>query len=81
MSGRYGDNVNEMSWSVGEIIKTLKDLEIDENTFVLFISDHGPQVELCGHGGSTGILKGTTKLHAWIDTCFFTNEILGLTEI
>ncbi len=34
--GRYGDTVEEVDWSVGEIFKTLKELGLDENTLVHF---------------------------------------------
>lgn len=43
--GRYGDNVEEMDWSVGEIISSLERENILDNTFVYFTSDHGPFLE------------------------------------
>ena len=32
--GLYGDVIMEIDWSVGQIMKTLKDLEINKNTLV-----------------------------------------------
>ena len=43
--GSYGDNVEEMDWSVGEIVSALKERNILENTFVYFTSDQGPHLE------------------------------------
>ncbi len=54
--GPYGDVVAELDWSVGQILKTLKDLKIDKNTFVFFTSDNGPWLTQIDHGGSAGIL-------------------------
>ena len=42
----------EIDWSVGEILDTLKDNGIDENTLVIFFSDNGPAI------GSAGPLRG-----------------------
>jgi len=47
-----------MAWAVGEVVSTLRDLDIENNTMVLFTSDHGPHVEMCNDGGSAGMLKG-----------------------
>ena len=58
-AGAYGDVVEELDWSVGQIIETLKRLEIDSNTLVIFTSDNGPY-----QGGSAGGLRGT-KGTAW----------------
>lgn len=54
--GIYGDVVAELDWSVGQVLKTLKDLAIDENTLVLFTSDNGPWLTQLDHGGSAGLL-------------------------
>jgi len=40
--GLYGDAVEELDWSVGQIIRTLSDLGLDQNTLVIFTSDNGP---------------------------------------
>jgi arylsulfatase A-like enzyme len=42
--GRYGDAIEEVDWSVGEIIRTLKELNLDRNTIMVFQSDNGPWV-------------------------------------
>ena len=55
--GLYGDVMMELDWSTGEIMKTLKALNIDKNTMVLFMSDNGPWIAYGNHGGSTGGLK------------------------
>lgn len=44
--------INEIDWSVGQILDTLKAQGIDENTLVIFTSDNGPAI------GSAGPLKG-----------------------
>lgn len=49
----YHDVIRELDWSVGEIVKSLEDNGILENTIVIFTSDNGPH-----YGGSTGGLKG-----------------------
>ena len=58
MRGAYGDVVEEIDRSVGKILKTLKDLKIAENTFVIFTSDNGPWGWANIDGGSSGLLKG-----------------------
>lgn len=61
--GLYGDVVEELDWSVGKIISTLKELKLDKNTFVIFLSDNGPWLIQKDHGGSAGLLfegKGST---------------------
>jgi len=62
-AGLYGDVVQEIDWSVGEILKTLKQNGLDTNTLVFFSSDNGPWRPYGDHAGSTGGLregKGTT---------------------
>ena len=61
--GLYGDVIMEIDWSVGQILKTLKDQGIDENTLVIFTSDNGPWLSYGEHSGSAYPLwegKGTT---------------------
>lgn len=61
--GLYGDVVEELDWSVGEIFKALQQTGLDRNTLVMFTSDNGPWLIRGEHGGSAGLLregKGTT---------------------
>ncbi len=61
--GLYGDVIQEIDWSVGQVLQSLKDLQLDENTIVVFSSDNGPWLSFRTHGGSAGPLragKGTT---------------------
>ncbi len=44
--GAYGDFVQELDWSVGEILATLDRLKLSENTLVVFSSDNGGRYEL-----------------------------------
>ncbi|MCM2369075.1 sulfatase-like hydrolase/transferase [Aporhodopirellula aestuarii] len=53
--GIYGDTIQELDWSTGEILRALKELGLDQNTLVIFTSDNGPNT---GKGGSAGPLKG-----------------------
>jgi arylsulfatase A-like enzyme len=39
--GRYGDFIHELDWMVGEVLKTLDELKIADNTLVIFTSDNG----------------------------------------
>ena len=40
--GLRGDAILAFDWSVGQIMKTLKELHLDENTLVIISSDNGP---------------------------------------
>lgn len=51
--GLYGDAVEEVDWSVGEILGTLKRNGLEQNTLVMFSSDNGPWYQ-----GSPGKLRG-----------------------
>jgi arylsulfatase A len=55
--GLYGDTVEEIDWSAGEIIANLKRLGIADNTLIFFTSDNGPWLPYGDHGGSAGLLK------------------------
>jgi arylsulfatase len=55
--GTYGDVMMEIDWSVGEILKTLKENKLDKNTLIIFTSDNGPWINYGNHAGSTGGLR------------------------
>lgn len=62
-NGFYGDVIEEMDWSAGQVLNALKDNGIEENTFVIFTSDNGPWLVMKSHSGSSGDLrngKGST---------------------
>ena len=43
-AGPHGDFIFEMDWIVGELMKTLDELDLADNTIVMFGSDNGPEV-------------------------------------
>lgn len=55
--GPYGDAVREVDWSVGQVLKALKDNGIDEKTLVIFTSDNGPWLCYGDHAGSAAPLR------------------------
>jgi arylsulfatase A-like enzyme len=68
-AGLYGDVIETIDWSAGEILKTLQSLGIDDNTIVVFTSDNGPWLNMPDrmfeegkvkpwHAGSAGSLRG-----------------------
>jgi arylsulfatase A-like enzyme len=57
-AGLYGDAMEEVDWSVGQIVATLRELGLEERTLVVFTSDNGPWVVFHTHGGSAGLLRG-----------------------
>ena len=52
-AGIFGDIVQQIDWSVGEVFNALREHELLEDTFVIFLSDNGPIKE-----GSAGPMKG-----------------------
>jgi arylsulfatase len=56
--GLYGDVIEEIDWSVGEIVKTVDRLGLAENTLVIFTNDNGPFLSYGSHAGSSGELRG-----------------------
>lgn len=62
-AGIYGDAVEELDWSVGKILDTLRNEKLEKNTLVIFTSDNGPWLIMGERGGSAGPLrdgKGST---------------------
>lgn len=55
--GLYGDVIQELDWSVGQVIDKLKEQGILENTLVIFTSDNGPWLCMEHLSGSNGILR------------------------
>ncbi len=55
--GLYGDVMMEIDWSVGEVLKTLRELGLEENTLVVLTSDNGPWTNYGNHAGSAGGLR------------------------
>lgn len=51
--GLYGDVVEEIDWSVGEVLSAVKRLGLDRDTIIFFTSDNGPWYQ-----GSPGNLRG-----------------------
>jgi arylsulfatase A len=67
--GLYGDVIEEIDWSVGEVLKALEENGLDENTIVIFTSDNGPWQNMPDRmfkedivkpwdAGSAGLLRG-----------------------
>ena len=74
LRGIYGDAVEEIDFSVGQIVSSLKDMGLDKNTIVVFTSDNGPWLVMNDEGGSAGLLrngKGTTWEGGMREPCIF----------
>ena len=54
----YADAIEEVDWSVGQIVATLKELGLEKRTLVVFTSDNGPWLVFDTHGGTAGLLRG-----------------------
>jgi arylsulfatase A-like enzyme len=62
-SGLYGDVIEEIDWSVGEILGAVRRSGLEGRTLVVFTSDNGPWLSYGEHAGSAGPLregKGTS---------------------
>ena len=55
--GLFGDVMMEIDWSVGEVMKALKENGLEKNTLVIFTSDNGPWLTFGNHAGSAGGLR------------------------
>ncbi|MDC1144583.1 sulfatase [Porticoccaceae bacterium] len=58
VAGLYGDVIEEIDWSVGEIRSALEENGIADNTLVVFSSDNGPWLMMDQNAGSAGPFKG-----------------------
>jgi arylsulfatase A-like enzyme len=63
-NGTFGDWVEEVDWSTGRILDTLRELQLDNNTLVIFTSDNGPFLGAGKFGGSPGPFRGG-KFTTW----------------
>ena len=61
--GLYGDVVEELDWSVGQVLDTLRKEGLAKNTLVFFTSDNGPWLVKDLAGGSPGLLAGRQRQH------------------
>lgn len=57
LAGIYGDTMEEVDWSVGQVLETVRKNNLSEKTLVIFTSDNGPWLIFDTHGGSAGPLK------------------------
>ena len=57
-NGRFGDWVEEVDWSVGQVLEALRSQGLDKDTLVVFTSDNGPWLVKGTDGGSAGPLRG-----------------------
>ncbi len=55
--GLFGDVVEELDWSVGEVLATLDRLKLADNTIVILFSDNGPWLSYGDHAGSARPLR------------------------
>ena len=51
--GRYGDTIEEIDWSLGELLRVLEERKQLANTLIVFTSDNGPW-----YNGNPGGLRG-----------------------
>ena len=82
----YGDVIQEIDNSVGQIIKALKERDLEKNTIIIFTSDNGPWLSYGNHSGSAGIYKegkGTSWEggHRVPGVVYYPNEIKKNTKI
>jgi arylsulfatase len=62
--GLYGDAIEELDWSVGEILSALRRNDLDRRTLVIFFSDNGPNLSYGTHAGRAEPFR-EGKLTSW----------------
>jgi arylsulfatase len=55
--GLFGDVMEEVDWSVGQVLEAVERHGLTENTLVIFTSDNGPWLNFGNHAGSAGPLR------------------------
>ncbi len=55
--GLFGDVIEEIDWSVGQVLETIKKNGVDNETLVIFTSDNGPWLSYGNHAGSAKPLR------------------------
>ncbi|XP_077120422.1 arylsulfatase A-like [Ranitomeya variabilis] len=55
--GKFGDALLEVDGTVGELVKSVLDMGVENNTLIIFTSDNGPETMRKERGGSSGLLK------------------------
>ncbi len=55
--GLYGDVIEEIDWSVGQVLGAIRRFDLDRQTLVIFTSDNGPWLSYGNHAGSAGSLR------------------------
>ena len=55
--GLFGDVMMEIDWSVGEVIRTVRELGLEDNTLIVITSDNGPWANYGNHAGSAAGLR------------------------
>jgi arylsulfatase A len=55
--GAYGDVIQEIDWSVGQVLQALKANGLERDTLVIFATDNGPWLSYGDHAGSAGPLR------------------------
>ena len=56
-AGLYADVIQEIDWSVGQVMAALEEHSLAQNTLVIFTSDNGPWLSYGNHSGSAGELR------------------------
>ena len=56
--GLYGDVIEEIDWSVGQLAAALERHGLTNDTLFLFTTDNGPWLPFKRDGGSAGLLRG-----------------------
>ncbi len=67
-SGIYGAVIEEIDWSVGQLVKALEENGLDKNTIIIFSSDNGPWKVKSDNAGTSGALR--SEKSTWFEGGF-----------